>query len=73
LHFQTNCLFNNSSRKYGIDRSLNGMAVESDELWLADAQSSRECSIGAGGPRVGVDYASEEDQQKPWRFTLKRA
>ncbi|WP_456405309.1 DNA-3-methyladenine glycosylase [Thiolapillus sp.] len=53
-----------------IDRGLNGMAVESGELWLEDAWLPRECSISAG-PRVGIGYASKKDRQKPWRFIAK--
>jgi len=55
-----------------VDRRLNGIAVESDELWLEEAPLPGQCSISAG-PRVGIGYASEEDQQKPWRFLANMA
>lgn len=55
-----------------INREFNALPVESELLWLEDALLSEERSIIAG-PRVGIGYAREEDQQKPWRFTLKRA
>jgi len=54
----------------GIDRKLNALSVESHALWLEDAPLPEEGLILAT-PRVGIGYASEEDQQKPWRFILQ--
>ena len=52
-----------------IDRSFNGLAVDGGDLWLEDAPPVDDAGISAG-PRVGIGYASEEDQQRPWRFVL---
>jgi len=52
-----------------IDRSLNGAGVNGDDLWLEDAAPVEEDAVIAG-PRVGIAYASQEDQQRPWRFTV---
>lgn len=53
-----------------VDRKLNALSVESNALWLEDAQLPEEKLI-LTTPRVGIGYASEEDQQKPWRFILQ--
>lgn len=50
-----------------IDRRLNTLSVSSDELWLENAPAVEVSQILAG-PRVGISYASAEDQQRPWRF-----
>ena len=52
-----------------IDRSFNGLAVDGGDLWLEDAPPVDDARISAG-PRVGIGYASQEDQQRPWRFIL---
>ena len=54
-----------------IDRELNGRPVESDDLWLEDAPPPEKAAI-VTAPRVGIGYASEADQQRPWRFLLRR-
>ncbi|WP_456418436.1 DNA-3-methyladenine glycosylase [Thiolapillus sp.] len=53
-----------------IDRELNARPVESSALWLNDAPSPGEKRIMAA-PRVGIGYASEEDQRRLWRFVLQ--
>ncbi len=55
-----------------VDRSLNGAPVESDELWLEEGVGVPPKRILAS-PRVGIGYASEEDQQRRWRFHLDPA
>ncbi len=50
-----------------IDRRLNTQPVNSAELWLESAPAVDASHILAG-PRVGISYASAEDQQKLWRF-----
>ncbi|MCQ2428354.1 MAG: DNA-3-methyladenine glycosylase [Clostridia bacterium] len=53
-----------------IDRRLNGAdVVLSDEIWLEmpDGDSAPEYETL---PRVGIDYAADEDRQRLWRFRL---
>jgi DNA-3-methyladenine glycosylase len=51
-----------------IDRSLNNADMcESDQLWLEDGPQ-REYTTA---PRVGISYASHEDQAALWRFIAK--
>ena len=53
-----------------IDRSLNREdLVRSDRLWL-EADGSRVKFTAA--PRIGIAYASKRDQNRKWRFTLKK-
>lgn len=52
-----------------IDRSLNGEDfVTSNRLWLEEDGFSGSFSTGK---RVGIDYATEEYREKPWRFISK--
>lgn len=48
-----------------VDRSLNAVSLDSDELWLED----RDLAPGEilASARIGVDYAGEY-RDKPWRF-----
>ena len=56
------------TKKLGITGDLNrGSVVDSDILWIAD--DGFQCSIRTD-KRVGIGYASQEDQDKPWRFIL---
>lgn len=51
-----------------IGREQNGRSfVGSDELWFADDGLRPEIRTA---PRVGIGYASEEDQARLWRFIL---
>ncbi len=52
-----------------IDRDFNALSVQSPSLWLEDAPAVSARRIQTG-PRVGIGYAREEDQQRPWRFVL---
>ncbi len=52
-----------------IDRSFNGLPVDGADLWLEDAPPVDDAHVSAG-PRVGIGYASNKDQQRPWRFIL---
>jgi len=53
-----------------IDRELNGIDMRcSDLLWLEE--DGFVCPGIETGPRVGIAYASEEDQQRAWRFIAK--
>jgi DNA-3-methyladenine glycosylase len=51
-----------------IDRSLNEEnLVTSDKLWIEDDGSTYAFTTW---PRVGIDYATEEYRNKPWRFVI---
>jgi len=53
----------------GIDRRLNAADLTvSDELWLEDDGTEYEYEAL---PRVGIGYASPEDQARLWRFRRK--
>ena len=56
------------TKKLGITGALNrGSVVDSTELWIAD--DGFRCSVRTD-KRVGISYANQEDQDKPWRFIL---
>ena len=56
------------TKKLGITGEQNrSSAVTSDVLWVEDDGFS--CTITAA-PRVGIGYASAEDQARLWRFIL---
>jgi len=49
-----------------IDRNLNGVdLIISEELWIEDDGVQFEY---AATPRIGIDYASEADRARLWRF-----
>ena len=57
------------TKHLGITGSLNGKSVvDSPELQIAD--DGRSCTV-ATGKRVGIGYASQEDQDRLWRFILR--
>ena len=51
-----------------ITGDLNSGSILGDELWIEDDGLS--CSV-ATDKRVGIGYASEDDQSKLWRFKLQ--
>jgi DNA-3-methyladenine glycosylase len=53
-----------------VDKSFNARQVNGGELWLEDAATVNDALVTAL-PRVGIAYASTEDQQKLWRFLLE--
>lgn len=53
-----------------IDRRLNGISLESDELWIEDRGLSFPEDQIAAVPRIGVAYAGE-DALLPYRFYVK--
>ena len=56
------------TRKLGITGELNRhSALTGDSLWIAD--DGFRCSIRLD-KRVGIGYASQEDQDKLWRFVM---
>jgi DNA-3-methyladenine glycosylase len=50
-----------------IDRAFNGKPVDCDALWLEQGVAVPEDRI-LTSPRIGIGYASEEDQARHWRF-----
>lgn len=51
-----------------IDCSLNGEnLMDSDCLWLEDDGFTAKYTLGK---RIGIDYATEEYRNIPWRYTL---
>jgi len=51
-----------------IDKSLNGWDLTcGKELWVADYKKIPAKSI-ITTPRIGIDYASKEHKEAPWRF-----
>jgi len=51
-----------------IDKSLNKLSlIDSNELWLEDGEQPAYTTT----PRIGINYASEEDIARPWRFVAE--
>ena len=56
------------TKALGITGQLNRGSILGDELWIEDDGFS--CGIREL-PRVGIGYASPEDQARLWRFQLQ--
>ena len=57
------------TKAMGIGRSLNDVSfIDSDLIWL-ETDTFEPASMKAL-PRVGISYASEEDQARVWRFLI---
>ena len=57
------------TKALAITGALNKSSIyRGDVLWIED--DGFQCDI-ATHKRVGIGYASQEDQNKPWRFILK--
>ena len=56
------------TKAMGIDRTMNGVSlVDYDLIWLeTDAFEP----VLKATPRIGISYASEEDQARLWRFVV---
>lgn len=54
----------------GINRTINGISLQSDTLWLEDKDLRFTDEQVAAVPRVGVAYA-KEDALLPYRFFVK--
>lgn len=54
-------------RALGIDRSMSGLDMTGDVLWIEDRGD--EAPTIRAAPRVGVDYAGPW-ARKPWRFFI---
>lgn len=55
------------TKHLGITRDHNRLSIWGDEIWVEDDGKRFEVSTGK---RVGIGYASQEDQEKPWRFII---
>ncbi len=56
------------TKAMGIDRSFNALSfTDSDRIWLEDEAFAPKLQAL---PRVGISYASEEDQARLWRFVV---
>lgn len=56
------------TKAMGIDRSFNGISfLDSDRIWL-EADSFLPTLTAT--PRIGIQYASEQDRAKLWRFVV---
>lgn len=51
-----------------ITGELNRTSIEGQALWVEDDGFA--CEV-VTDKRVGIGYASQEDQDKPWRFIMK--
>lgn len=58
------------AKALGIDRRLNSISLQSDELWIEDRGLSFPEDQIAAVPRIGVTYAGE-DALLPYRFYIK--
>jgi DNA-3-methyladenine glycosylase len=54
----------------GISRKLNGISLQSDELWIEDMNLTYPDEQVKAGPRIGVAYA-DADALLPYRFYVK--
>ena len=58
------------TKKLGINGEQNrSNVVDSEVLWIGD--DGFRCEIAAD-KRVGIGYASREDQDRLWRFTIRK-
>lgn len=55
----------------GIDRQLNRWDLtQGSEIWLERGETIPSHQIEAG-PRIGIGYARQQDQEASWRFWVK--
>lgn len=59
-----------AAKALGIDRTLNGIDLTGDEIWIEDHGIRYNPDAIAAVPRVGVAYA-QEDALLPWRFFVE--
>ncbi len=56
------------TRQLGITGQWNSRGLDSlEDLWIEDDGSSVRIETA---PRIGIGYASQEDQARPWRFVM---
>ncbi|MBS1526410.1 MAG: DNA-3-methyladenine glycosylase [Bacteroidetes bacterium] len=58
------------AKALGIDRRLNGVSLQSNDLWIEDRGLSFDDEQIAAVPRIGVAYAGQ-DALLPYRFYVK--
>ena len=58
------------TKALGITGEMNRGNICGEELWIEDDGAPCEMTTA---PRVGIGYASPEDQQRPWRFILQKS
>jgi DNA-3-methyladenine glycosylase len=56
------------TKTLGITGELNRKRIIDDELWIED--DGFRCKISTD-KRVGIGYASQEDQDRLWRFKMQ--
>ena len=56
------------TKALGITGNLNRGSILGDALWIEDDGFA--CDV-VTGKRIGIGYASQEDQDRPWRFIMK--
>ena len=58
------------TKRLGITGKLNRQRIDkTEDTWIEDDGFS--CQVEAD-KRVGIGYASQEDQDRPWRFKIKK-
>jgi DNA-3-methyladenine glycosylase len=55
------------TKKLGITGALNRQSVLDSDLWVEDDGFT--CNVRTD-KRVGIGYATQEDQDRPWRFIM---
>ncbi|HTK20375.1 MAG TPA: DNA-3-methyladenine glycosylase [Mucilaginibacter sp.] len=58
------------AKAMGVDRKLNGISLQSDQLWIEDRGLTFSDDQITSVPRIGVAYA-QEDALLPYRFYVK--
>ena len=57
------------TKRLGITGELNRASVLNSDLWIED--DGFICDV-VTDKRVGIGYASQQDQDRPWRFKMNR-
>lgn len=59
------------TKALGVDKSLNGVSLlDSGEIWVEENPGYS--PHYSASPRVGIDYAQEQDRNALWRFTITK-
>ena len=56
------------TKKLGVTGTQNKSSILQGPLWIED--DGFRCQVTTG-KRVGIGYAAQEDQDKPWRFIME--
>ena len=57
------------TKALGITGEMNRLSITDDMLWIEDDGCSCEVETAK---RVGIAYAAQEDQDRRWRFVMKK-